>query len=100
METRPGFSASATHLFSAKQPTTNPVVSFCLLLVTMMICLAPLLLQAADIEPHNIVNPAPSTGLLHIPRIDRAPQLEEFLEMRPTAEWAGKLAQVDGFIQR
>ncbi len=35
-----------------------------------------------------------------IPRVDRAPALEDFLEMRPNAEMQGKLAKVEGFIQQ
>jgi hypothetical protein len=35
-----------------------------------------------------------------IPRVDRAPQLEEFIGMTPPIEWQGKLAKVDNFIQR
>ena len=35
-----------------------------------------------------------------IPRVDRAPKLEDFLEMKPSGDWEGKLAKVEGFIQR
>lgn len=37
---------------------------------------------------------------VRIPRLDKAPRLEDFLTMTPSAEWAGKLAKVEGFIQR
>ncbi|MGH9813452.1 MAG: DUF5916 domain-containing protein, partial [Candidatus Acidiferrales bacterium] len=35
-----------------------------------------------------------------IPRVERAPELADFLEMKPNAEMAGKLAKVQGFIQQ
>jgi len=35
-----------------------------------------------------------------VPRVERAPTLEDFLEMKPTGEMEGKLAKVEGFIQR
>ncbi len=35
-----------------------------------------------------------------IPRVDRAPALEDFLEMKPNVEMEGKLAKVEGFIQQ
>jgi len=35
-----------------------------------------------------------------IPRVPRAPELDDFLEMKPNAEMAGKLAKVEGFIQQ
>ncbi len=35
-----------------------------------------------------------------IPRIDRPPLLEDFLTMQPAPSLAGKLAKIDGFIQR
>ncbi|HUQ50007.1 MAG TPA: DUF5916 domain-containing protein [Terriglobales bacterium] len=35
-----------------------------------------------------------------IPRLEKAPELEDFLQMKPSAEWEGKLAKVDAFIQR
>jgi hypothetical protein len=42
----------------------------------------------------------PNFGQITIPRISRAPNLEEFLEMKPGPAWQGKLAKVDQFIQR
>jgi hypothetical protein len=38
--------------------------------------------------------------LAGIPRIDRVPTLEAFLEMKPSPEWDGKLTQIDAFTQR
>src|SRR3989344_2087046 len=35
-----------------------------------------------------------------VPRVERAPTLEDFLEMKPNGEMEGKLAKVEGFIQR
>lgn len=38
--------------------------------------------------------------VLVIPRVNRPPTLEDFLEMKPSAAMQGRLAKVDGFIQR
>lgn len=40
-----------------------------------------------------------SSPELVIPKIDEAPKLEDFLEMRPRQELAVKLAKVEGFLQ-
>jgi hypothetical protein len=37
---------------------------------------------------------------IRIPRVSRAPKLEEFITMEPAPEWRGKLAKVDQFTQR
>lgn len=49
---------------------------------------------------HGIIQRARETAPLRIPRIDRAPRLEEFLNMQQPPQWIGKLAVVKGFIQR
>jgi hypothetical protein len=41
-----------------------------------------------------------AAATLTVPKIDLAPQLEDFLGMEPAAEWRGRLAHVDQFIQR
>ncbi len=46
---------------------------------------------------------APETskfGTIAIPRIDIAPKLEDFMEMKPSPAFEGKLASVSGLIQR
>jgi hypothetical protein len=46
---------------------------------------------------------APGTGkfgTIAIPRIDIAPKLEDFVEMKPSPAFEGKLASVSGLIQR
>ena len=43
---------------------------------------------------------APNFGQLQIPRLSAAPKLEDFLEMKPTPAWEGKLLQVEGLKQR
>jgi len=62
---------------------------------------------AAQTASPNAMRTAPSAPTtltmnreVSIPKIDRAPALEEFLEMKPSAAWEGKLAKVDQFIQR
>ncbi len=38
--------------------------------------------------------------VVEIPKVDRAPRLEEFLDMKLPAEWEGRLAHVTGLLQR
>ena len=41
-----------------------------------------------------------SQPVLVIPRVEKPPRLEDFLEMKPSPEWEGKLLKVEDFIQR
>ena len=47
-----------------------------------------------------VAAPSPTFAQITIPRITSSPQLEDFLEMKPSPAWEGKLAKVDHFIQR
>ncbi|MFB3920287.1 MAG: DUF5916 domain-containing protein [Terriglobia bacterium] len=38
--------------------------------------------------------------VLEIPRVETPPALEDFLDMKPSRAWEGRLAKVGGFIQR
>ncbi len=42
----------------------------------------------------------PEFGSIHIPRVDTAPRLEEFLGMQLPARWQGKLQKIDKLTQR
>ncbi|MCI0488804.1 MAG: carbohydrate binding family 9 domain-containing protein [Blastocatellia bacterium] len=42
------------------------------------------------------VTPSPVT----IPRVERPPKLEDFLDMKPSGETDGRLVKVEGFVQR
>jgi hypothetical protein len=44
--------------------------------------------------------PPPTFGQITIPRVSSPPQLEDFLQMKPSPSWEGKLVKVDRFIQR
>jgi len=44
--------------------------------------------------------PIGKDAVINVPRVSKAPQLEDFLEMKPDGEWEGKLAKVEGFLQR
>ncbi len=44
--------------------------------------------------------PPPTFGQVTIPRVSAPPPLEDFLEMRPSPAWDGKLAKLDHFVQR
>jgi hypothetical protein len=43
------------------------------------------------------VDPKPT---LSLPRVDRPPTLEDFLEMKPRGEFEGRLSKAEGFIQQ
>ena len=64
-----------------------------------MLLAALLPVHAKNNNPPAIVAPR-TFATLHIPRLDQRPTLEDFLEMRPTPVFAGKMLKVDGFQQR
>lgn len=71
-------------------------VSACRILVSMLLLaiwgvLAPSVLASTD--------PAGSLPQIEIPRVQRAPTLEDFLDMKPNEEMDGKLVKVEGFKQ-
>ncbi|MGA3164941.1 MAG: DUF5916 domain-containing protein [Terriglobia bacterium] len=66
----------------------------CWLAVWLMGTVSPLTAAAAGAVPPN------SHVVVSVPRVTEPPRLEDFLEMRPSAKWEGKLAKVDNFIQR
>src|SRR5579863_8107842 len=54
--------------------------------------------QAKDGKPPVV---APNKfATLHIPRLEQRPTLADFLDMQPSAAFAGKMLKVDGFLQR
>jgi len=63
-------------------------------------CIASYPLHAGSGQVRKGVTPTQATVPVRIPRIDRAPRLEEFLDMRVSPTWDGKLAKVTGFVQR
>src|ERR1700730_665710 len=44
--------------------------------------------------------PPPTFGQVNIQRVTNPPPLEDFLQMKPSPAWEGKMAKVDRFIQR
>ncbi len=61
--------------------------------------------QPAIVPPQNQVPPTPPTSALGppaltIPRLTRAPALENFLNMKPEGEVALQMVRVTGFVQR
>lgn len=64
------------------------------------LCLVSQALQATDVGPHNVISTPKNAETIRIPKIDRAPRLEEFLEMKVPPDLEGKLARVTDFIQR
>ena len=42
----------------------------------------------------------PEFATLHIPRVETAPHLEDFLTMEPSAAWRGRMAKAEHFRQR
>ncbi len=73
-------------------PGTCSVAARAVLVLALVLC-APLS-PAAESPP---AGPRPE---LVIPRVDRPPTLEDFLEMKPNREVDGRLAKVTNFIQR
>src|SRR6266576_1833284 len=70
------------------------------LAVVVLFSLRPCLMQGSDVERHRVAKVTGQTASLRIPKIDRAPNLEEFLNMQVPPEWKGKLAEATGFVQR
>lgn len=58
--------------------------------------------ESAGKKPEVRLEPAPALAppALTIPRLTRAPTLEDFLEMKPQSETALQMAKVTGFVQR
>jgi hypothetical protein len=48
----------------------------------------------------SLLSAEPNFGQITIPRVSHPPKLEEFLGMKPSPAWEGKLAKVDRFTQR
>ena len=63
-----------------------------LILVALTAVLAALPCLGADVGAGERV--------LEIPRVETPPKLEDFLEMKPSPAWEGRLAKADEFIQR
>lgn len=55
---------------------------------------------AADTKKENAASPVPTPMPVSIPRVDRPPVLEDFLDMAPANGMAAQLAKVENFIQR
>lgn len=73
--------------------------ALCLLL--LLPALLPALLPVSANAKSAAILPTPVVGQrLDLPRLEKAPTLEDFLDMKPNAAWAGKLLKVDKFIQR
>jgi len=48
----------------------------------------------------GVVTTSAKFATLHIPHIDQRPTIADFLDMKPSAAFAGKMLKVDGFMQR
>jgi len=64
---------------------------------TALLMLVWILITASVCAASDLIASRP---VLVIPRVDRAPALEDFLEMKPSRAWEGRLAKADSFIQR
>jgi hypothetical protein len=80
----------------------NLIDSICLrkLVPAAIFCVAPYVLHGSNMPSPPFVKAGRATESLQIPRIARAPKLEEFMGMQVPEAWAGKLARVKGFVQR
>jgi hypothetical protein len=61
---------------------------------------AAALVVAMGLSSPLLATSPPAFGQVTIPRVSSPPPLEEFLEMKPSPAWEGKLAKIDRFIQR
>ncbi|MCH7766886.1 MAG: hypothetical protein IH916_10055, partial [Acidobacteria bacterium] len=75
-----------------QSPGTCSVAARAVLVLALVLC--------APLSPAAKSPPAGPRPELVIPRVDRPPTLEDFLEMRPNREVDGHLAKVTDFIQR
>lgn len=57
-------------------------------------------LAAVFLWPGALFAAPPNFAQITIPRVSSVPVLEDFLDMKPSPAWEGKLARVNGFIQR
>ncbi|MCH7985510.1 MAG: carbohydrate binding family 9 domain-containing protein [Acidobacteria bacterium] len=73
-------------------PGTCRVAARAVLVLALVLC--------APLSPAAKSPPAGPRPELVIPRVDRPPVLEDFLEMKPNREVDGRLAKVTNFIQR
>lgn len=79
--------------------TTATTRAFCVLVTLVAVALLPSQLTGQD-KPAQSGGPRLQIAQVRIPKIERAPKLEDFLDMQPSAQWHSKLARVEGFIQR
>lgn len=67
-------------------------------LVLLLVCLfTPPGVRAQDGENSDPAGPKPGLAL---PKVERPPTLEDFLDMKPGGEFAGRLSKAEGFIQQ
>src|SRR5689334_12048893 len=82
-------------------PQRNHIALICLVTGLLLAMGAPLSSAAGDdMLSRSMLKSTASASPLRIPRIERTPRIEDFEDMTPTAQWIGKLAVVDGFLQR
>lgn len=76
-------------------PLSSKLLPFLLLIVPAILC------TAQTLKPNDTVEAVIVNKSLRIPRVSRAPKLEDFLSMRPSAEFAnGGMVMVDQLKQR
>lgn len=66
--------------------------------VTLRVCWVVVGIGIGALAAHAA--PPPNFGQVLIPRVSPPPVLEDFLDMKPSPAWEGKLAKVDKFTQR
>jgi hypothetical protein len=66
----------------------------------LVACLALLSLAQAKDNAITPVTAKPKYAKLHIPHLDQRPTIADFLEMKPSPAFEGKMLKVDGFLQR
>ena len=71
-------------------PVLRTGTTFHLLIVTVLL--------GISFTPSAVCQP-PSASIT-VPRVDRAPTLDDFAEMQPNGEMSGRLARIERFVQR
>ena len=84
----------------AKQNSTvKALVERIIQIAAVLLLAIPLAGQSLESGGGAVLKPAPFARL-HLPRLAQAPKIGDFLSMKPSPTFAGKMLRLDGFQQR
>src|SRR6202162_376231 len=98
-ETRAGRGEGALHLGRSRRVSVKRFLRFVLAAVVTLLGASDCGWGASP-QDHPGPKPALAPPALTIPRLTRAPALDDFLSMKPEGEIALQMAKVTGFVQR